>query len=122
MDEQLAEQAVKELEKENLALKFAGVHKNIDDFRAEVSRSLSLILEQTSKTNGSVARATEKIHALEHSKESMERLIEELIKHRKGTSFWYTLQTNKWIAIIMVLALYALTLDEVRELIIKLIM
>ena len=115
------EQTLKELEKENLELKLASLRKEILILREDLTRHLNLILDQTSKTNGSVARVMQQIHEIDQANENRDRDIQELKEHRKGTKFWYTLQTNKWIVVPVILAFYALSRKEILELIIKLV-
>ena len=130
--EEHAEQTLKELEKENLELKFNAVRKDIltlreensrdiNILREELTKQLTLILEQTSKTNGSVARAMLQISEVEKTNEEHNRKIVELDIHKAGTKFWYTLQTNKWLVIPIILAAYALTLKEIRDLLVALL-
>ena len=115
------EQTLKELEKENLELKLASVRKEILTLREDLTRHLNLILDQTSKTNGSVARVMQQIHEIEQANENRDRDIQELKDHKQGTKFWYTLQTNKWIVIPIVIAGYALSLKEIQLLIVSLL-
>lgn len=115
------EQTLKELEKENQELKLAAIRKDISTLREELTRHLNLILEQTSKTNGSVARVTQQIHDIQQANETRDRDIQELKDHKQGTKFWYTLQTNKWIVIPIVIAGYALSLKEIQLLIVSLL-
>lgn len=47
--------------------KFINLHKRIDSFHGEIKTTLELILNNTEKTNGSIARAHEKIAELERT-------------------------------------------------------
>ena len=61
------DETIESLKEENLELKLGSIKKELTTFKVDMHRHLDLILEQTSKTNGSVARAMERINALERS-------------------------------------------------------
>jgi lipid II:glycine glycyltransferase (peptidoglycan interpeptide bridge formation enzyme) len=108
---------VEELKAENLELKLSSIRKELEVFKVDMHRHLDLILEQTSKTNGSVAKAMEKISELERqeNKQKIEELKIELKAHQKKTKFWTLLSTNKWIAGLIFAVMYAFTIPEFRS-------
>lgn len=114
------EKVIKELERENLELKLTAIKSDLENFKHEIQAKLNLILEQTSKTNGSVARVIKEIEDIKIANIERDRVQNELQEYKKGTSFWYLLQNNKWIVIVSLLAASALTIVDVRELILKL--
>lgn len=110
---------VREQDKEITDLKIQALRNELALFRDDVKTHLNLILEQTSKTNGSVARVVKEISDIKDREKEVERALDELQEHKKGTSLWYTIQTNKWIALLAALACLALSTQEVREVLIK---
>jgi hypothetical protein len=133
MSEELnPEQLMKDQEREILELKLAAMRRELSMFREEMSKHLTFIqsiqetklnqiLEQTSKTNGSVARVMKDIHIIQEGNIERDRALDDLVKHKTGTSFWYTLQTNKWIAIFMIISMWAMSVKEFRDLLISII-
>lgn len=113
------EDAVEELKAENLELKLGAIKKELASVKTDLHRHLDLILEQTSKTNGSVARAMEKINALERedNKKQIEVLRLEIEKTKKETGVLRLLHNNKWVAGILAGFMYLFTIQEVRELV-----
>ena len=92
-------------------------HRHMDLIMETNSEKFSKILEQTSKTNGSVARAMEKIADLERQ-DTQSKLISleaKVKEHKDQTKFWTLVASNKWIAGILIVALYVITLPEVRS-------
>lgn len=110
------EETVESLREENLELKLGSIKKELATFKVDMHRHLDLILEQTSKTNGSVARAMERINALERedNKRKIESLQNEVKDYKTKTKFWYTISTNKWIAGLIAACAYAFTIQEFR--------
>lgn len=122
------QEALEELRTENLELKLSGIRKEMASMKIDFHRHMDLvmetnkekfakILEQTSQTNGSVARAVEKIAALERedSKRRLDALELKLKDYKEQTKFWTLVSSNKWIAGTLLVALYILTLPEVRS-------
>ena len=122
------QEALEELRTENLELKLSGIRKEMAAMKVDFHRHMDLvietnkekftkILEQTSQTNGSVARAVEKIAALERedSKRRLDALELKLKDYKEQTKFWTLVSSNKWIAGTLLVALYILTLPEVRS-------
>lgn len=107
-------------DKEITELKISALDDKFNSFKEEVLQSLKLILEQTSKTNGSVAKVVESIHKHELENIERDRALDDLNKHREGTMFWYTIQTNKWIALLAAVALLSISSAEIKELLFKL--
>ena len=103
------DQTIKELEKENIELKFSSVRADIQSFKHDIKTQLDLILAQTSKTNGSVAKVMKDIHDIQQENIERDRALDEFKAYKKGTSFWYLIQTNKWIIIPLFLSLYVLS-------------
>lgn len=122
------QEALEELRTENLELKLSGIRKEMASMKVDFHRHMDLvmetnkekfakILEQTSQTNGCVARAVEKIAALERedSKRRLDALELKLKDYKEQTKFWTLVSSNKWIAGTLLVALYILTLPEVRS-------
>jgi hypothetical protein len=124
------EEAVEELKAENLELKLGAIKKELTTFKTDIHRHLDLVMstnkeqldiieKNTEKTNGSVARAMEKINALERedNKKQIEELKGELEKTKKETGFLRLLHNNRWVAILVVSFMYLFTIQEVRQLV-----
>lgn len=111
------EETVEDLKAENLELKLDAIRKGVDIFKTDMHRHLDLILEQTSKTNGSVARAMEKIAEIERedNKVKLEELKKMVEAHKENTKFWTLLSTQKWVVVPIVIAMYALTYSPFRK-------
>ena len=122
------QEALEELRTENLELKLSGIRKEMVAMKIDFHRHMDLvmetnkekftkILEQTSQTNGSVARAMEKIASLERedSKRRLDALELKLKDYKDQTKFWTLVSSNKWIAGTLLVVLYILTLPEVRS-------
>ena len=111
------EETIDNLKEENLELKLGAIKKELATFKIDMHRHLDLILEQTSKTNGSVARAMEKIHALEReeNKKHIAEIKEEFDNYKAKMGFWYTIATKRWVAGIIGTLLYAFTIQEFRD-------
>ena len=125
---QNVQETIDELRSENLELKLSSIKKEMAMMKVDFHRHMDLvmetnkekfakILEQTSQTNGSVARAVEKIAALERedSKRRLDALELKLKDYKEQTKFWTLVSSNKWIAGTLLVALYILTLPEVRS-------
>jgi hypothetical protein len=93
------EDTVEVLKAENLELKLDAIRKQFNLFRTDTQTHLNLILEQTSKTNGSVARAMERIAELERhdTKTKLNELKEMVLTYQKELNFWRLISTNKFI-------------------------
>jgi hypothetical protein len=113
------ENTLESLKEENLELKLGAINKELASFKIDMHRHLDLILEQTSKTNGSVAKAIERISAIEreNNKKEIENLKEELNKTKRETGFLRLLYNHKWVAILVVSFMYLFTIQEVRQLV-----
>jgi len=111
------EKSVEVLKEENLELKLDAIRKGVDIFKTDMHRHLDLILDQTSKTNGSVARAMEKIAMLERedNKVKLEELNKRLDQHRKDLTFFTVVGKNRWVARGILVAISLLYIQEVRE-------
>lgn len=95
--------AIESLKAENLQLKLDSIRKEVSVFKQDMHRHLDLILEQTSKTNGSVGRALEKIATLERQ-DNYNRILElsERIDTIKDeTKPFRVIATNKWVRILI---------------------
>jgi len=108
---------LEELKEENLELKLSAVRKDVASLKTDLHQHLDRILEQTSKTNGSVAKALERIHALEKqdNKNKIDKLTKEFEQYKKKNKFWNTLSENRWIVIMIIFLMYTLTIPEIRE-------
>src|SRR5574344_898070 len=102
------QEALEELRTENLELKLSGIRKEMASMKVDFHRHMDLvmetnkekfakILEQTSQTNGCVARAVEKIAALERedSKRRLDALELKLKDYKEQTKFWTLVSSNK---------------------------
>lgn len=97
------EETVEELKAENLQLKLDSIRKEVTVFKQDMHRHLDLILEQTSKTNGSVARAMEKISELERqdTKARVDELTLRLDEVKKETGPFTVIFKYKWVRILI---------------------
>jgi len=124
------DEIVEELKAENLELKLGAIKKELAVFKQDIHRHLDLVVDnmkdqfstvigQTSKTNGSVARALEKIAEIERqdNKTKIAELKLQFEKQQKDTKFWTTLASNKWMYIPVVIAVYALSYTEFRQMV-----
>ena len=122
------QEALEELKSENLELKLAGIRKEMALMKLDFHRHMDLVMEtnkekfdkvieQTSKTNGSVARAMEKIADIERedNKRRIDALELKLKAYKEQTKFCTLVSSNKWIAGTFIVTLYILTLPEVRS-------
>lgn len=77
--------------------KLSHVSEKFDDRFARV-------LEQTSKTNGSVARAMEKIAEIERQDVAtkLEELRKEVEEHKKKMRPWSIISTTKWVRVVLI--------------------
>lgn len=108
---------LEELKAENLELKLSAVRKDVASLKTDLHQHLDRILEQTSETNGSVARALERIHAIEKqdNKNKIDKLAKEFETYKKKNKFWTTLSENRWVAIVIIFLMYSLTIPEIRD-------
>lgn len=121
-----AEEIVDDLKGEIIDLKLSSIRKDMATNKVDVHRHMDLviekfeeklthvtdkfddrfarILEQTSKTNGSVARALEKIAEIERQDiaTKLEKLRFEVDEHKKQTKPWRIVSTTKWVRIAIV--------------------
>ena len=118
---------LEELKNENLELKLSAIRKDVSTLKVDLHRHLDMIVEKISEvndkvslTNGSVARASERINMLERqdSKNKIIELQQELCQYKEDTAFWHVVAKNKWVAGLIVFALYAFSIKEFRELLI----
>lgn len=105
------------LKTENLELKLADIRKDVSNLKLDLHRHLDMILEKVSATNGSVAKALERIYSLERqdSKVKIEDLRRDFEKYKNDTVFWHLIAKNKWVAALIFFALYAMSISEIRE-------
>lgn len=115
------EETIENLKEENLELKLNAIKKELATFKVDMHRHLDLVIttnkdqldkieKNTEKTNGSVARAMERINALEReeNKKKIEELKDKLEAQEKKTKFWTILSSNKVFAIMALVTLYLL--------------
>lgn len=127
-----AEETVEDLKAENLELKLQAIKKELATFKVDMHRhldllidstkdQLSVIIKNTEKTNGSVARATEKIAELERqdNKAKVEELTKQLEQHKKDLTFFTVVGKNRWVARGIILVISLLYIQEVRDAIFK---
>lgn len=117
MNEDRMADELEALKTENVELKIAAVRKDVANLKNDLHIHLDRILDQTSKTNGSVARALERIYKLERqeTKVQLDKLNKEFSEYKEQTKFWHTLSQNKWIAGLIVFSMYAFTIQEIRD-------
>ena len=115
--------AVEQLRAENLELKFTAIRKDVSNLKTDLNLQLERIYAQTSQTNENVAKALERIYALERqdNKSKIEELRKEFEHYKKDTAFWHLIARHKWIAGLIVLLMYLMTITEVKELIFSLL-
>ena len=91
-------------------------HRHMDLIMETNSDKFAKILEQTSKTNGSVARAMEKIADIERqdTQSRLQHLEAKVKEHKDQTKFWTLITANKWVAGLLVVVIYIITLPEIR--------
>lgn len=120
---QTSEETIQELRDENIELKLGSIRKELSAIKTDLHRHLDLIVEQTSKTNGSVGKALERIAAIEmeNNRKRIEDLSDEVLDLKKELKFFRTLTNNKWIVALFATTMYALSIQEVRELIVSLL-
>ncbi len=108
---------LEELKNENLELKLSAVRKDVASLKTDLHQHLDRILEQTSKTNGSVAKSLERIHIIEKqdNKTKIDKLLLEFKEYKEKTKFWTVLSENRWILFIIFFLTYTLSIYEVRE-------
>ena len=124
---QNVQETIDELRCENLELKLSSIkkemammkvdfHRHMDLIMETNSEKFSKILEQTSKTNGSVARAMEKIADIERqdTQSRLQHLEAKVKEHKDQTKFWTLITANKWVAGLLVVVIYIITLPEIR--------
>lgn len=118
-----AEMELNELKNENLELKFAAIRKDVSNLKIDIHRHLDMILEQVSIVNKSVSEALERIYALERqdNKNRIDKLSEELENTKEELKFWRTISNNKWIVGLIAFVLYALSIQELRDLLLTLL-
>ena len=123
-----ARETVEELKAENLELKLQAIKEEMVVFKTDMHRHLDLLIDQTKeqlsvivgnteKTNGSVARAMEKIAELERqdNKRKLEELTKQLDQHKKDLTFFAVVGKNKWVARGIIFVISLLYIQEVRE-------
>lgn len=121
---------LEELKSENLELKLSAIRKDVSSLKVDLHRHLDMIVEKigevndkVSLTNGSVARVTERINNLERqeSKKKIEDLKQEFEQYKSDTAFWHIISKNKWVAGLIVFALYAFSIKEFRDLLLNIL-
>ena len=123
---QVTREALEELKAENLELKLDAIRKEVGMFKDDVYDKLDLILQKTSETNENVGRALNRINKLEQqdTETRIIKLQEELDRYRNETKPWRIISTNKWVRILIMMALSATGLQlgiSIKELILALI-
>jgi len=113
------DETLEKLKEENLELKLNSIREEINSLKKDLYSKLDLILEQTGKTNGSVARTMEKIITIEKQDTltKLEELKTRLDQQVNDTKFWTIISTNKWVTVMASISLYALTYTEFRTLV-----
>lgn len=107
------------LKNENLELKLGDIRKDVASLKIDLHRHLDMILEKVSLTNGSVAKALDRISVLERqdNKIKIEELKSELRQYKQDTAFWHLVAKNKWVAGMIVFILYVMSIEELRNLV-----
>lgn len=127
-----SEELVEDLKSENLELRLQSIKKELATFKTDMHRhldllidstkdQLSIIVANTEKTNGSVARVTEKLAELERqdNKSKIEVLSNQLEQHKKDLTFFAVVGKNKWVARGILFVISLMYIQEVREAIFK---
>ena len=118
------------LKNENLELKLSAIRKEMSTLKVDLHRHLDMIIdkigevnEKVSLTNGSVAKVTERINQLERqdNKAKIEKLEADFLQYKADTAFWYLIARNKWIAGLIIFALYAFSIKEFRDLLLNIL-
>lgn len=112
---------IQELRDENVELKLGSIRKELIALKTDLHRHLDVILEQTSKTNGSVADALKRLATLERedNKQKIDNLEEELIdlrdQYKSELKFFRVLGTNRWVIPFILFPLIVWNIPGVSE-------
>ena len=120
------------LKDENLELKLSAIRASIETIKDsnkvehdEIMNELHSILQHVKKTNGSVARVTERLARLEQDKllkdKELQELAESVAIESKQTKLWRTISSNKWVMILLLVFIYMLGSNMFRDVIFQLI-
>lgn len=118
------------LKNENLELKLSAIRKEMSTLKVDLHRHLDMIIdkigevnEKVSLTNGSVAKVTERTNQLERqdNKAKIEKLEADFLQYKADTAFWHLIARNKWIAGLIIFALYAFSIKEFRDLLLNIL-
>ena len=123
---------IEKLQEENLELKLNSIRDVIDATNKEnkiehqqIMDELKDILGHVKKTNGSVARVTERLAKLEKEKALRDMdfndLKEVVEKEREETKLWRVISSNKWVLTLLIVFIYILTSDVFGGLILDLV-
>jgi len=128
-----ADEIVEELKAENLELRLQAIKKELATFKIDMHRhldllinttkdQLSIIIANTEKTNGSVARALTQIANLERedNKTKLAKLELDFTEYKKLNKFWSLLSANRWVAIVIVASVYAFAISDIRDVLLSL--
>ena len=123
---------IEKLQEENLELKLSAL-KNIIDVNnknnklehEQIMGELREILQHVKKTNGSVAKVTERLIKLEQDKavhmEDFNTLKDTVHKEREETKLWRTISSNKWVLTLILVMIYILGSNTFRDVLLNLI-
>jgi len=105
------------LKNENLELKLSDIRKDMTNLKIDLHQHLDRILEQATLTNGSVARALDRIYTLERqdNKVKIDRITKEFEQYKQSMKFWHVVADNKWVTGIIFLVFYGFAIQEFRE-------
>ena len=105
------------LKNENLELKLSDIRKDMTNLKIDLHQHLDRILEQATLTNGSVARALDRIYTLERqdNKVKIEKITKEFEQYKQSMKFWHVIADNKWVTGIVFLVFYGFAIQEFRE-------
>jgi len=105
------------LKNENLELKLSDIRKDMTNLKIDLHQHLDRILEQATLTNGSVARALDRIYTLERqdNKVKIDRITKEFEQYKQSMKFWHVIADNKWVTGVIFLVFYGFAIQEFRE-------
>ena len=105
------------LKNENLELKLSDIRKDMTNLKIDLHQHLDRILEQATLTNGSVARALDRIYTLERqdNKVKIDKITKEFEQYKQSMKFWHVVADNKWVTGIIFLVFYGFAIQEFRE-------
>ena len=112
------EKTIGDLKQENLDLRFTVIRNDIEGFKTTLVGHLTRIEGQTLKTNGSVARVVQRLADVEKLQEEVTRIEAEnntaISILKEHTKVLGVLVDKKWVSIVTLACMYALTLEPVR--------